>query len=420
MKKTILTTLLVLALLLIHSQVYADMGAPMLNAYEASVSNPNGATYYQFDYTNDTSSLISKGTLSYGTTVEINYEEKFNGKTYGMFSQNSIWGYIDLDDLKLLNDVSGKSIEPIYSEEITITVLEEDGLEIHEGPAYAYNVVGEKIPYKTKLIAYRIGEYANSEDPWFYVNYKDTAGYVCELNGTLGTPPSYAKTIKTPTEINIYSSTAQEEVIGTLAPNTIIKSFYDVDAWSRMYYVRGKVSGYVSMYDVTIAPINLYKQTLHIPTEGYDLYEYADESSKIITHVTEGDYSFKYCTDAIYYDEPGWVNISYNNQNGWVLTDSSHLNFNFDQLVEDDEEEIETIEPEDENIENAIEEIDSTVMPVEDSQKIELEPGIRFPQIIVICVIVGIIVAITTTITITYINRKSKEEEKTDEHSSNE
>ena len=50
MKKTISIIFIVLALLLMHTVVFADMGAPSIEPYIAIITNPDGVPYYSFEY----------------------------------------------------------------------------------------------------------------------------------------------------------------------------------------------------------------------------------------------------------------------------------------------------------------------------------------------------------------------------------
>ena len=87
MKKLIFTSLFIIAIVILSTQVFADMGAPEIKPYTASVNKIDGATFYKFNYdsTLEKSIAIESGTLDYGTEFTISYEEIFEGIPYGYF-----------------------------------------------------------------------------------------------------------------------------------------------------------------------------------------------------------------------------------------------------------------------------------------------------------------------------------------------
>ena len=406
MKKIISITLFVLAILLIHTTVFADMDAPSVEPYIAIVTNVDGMPYFKLEFDEETqkSYLYKEGSLNYGDEVTIQYEETFNDQLYGYFTQESLYGYIKLDEVEIKATDKAKERKVDYTSPIYFKVLKSDGVLIHKGPADAYETIGRPIPFGTQITAYSFHEYGS--DPWFFITYQGVEGYICELNGALGQRSKYIKSIKAPKEINVYATTKssfvsgeEPEIVTTLKPNTVIASaFYDVDAWSRMYYIEnGKSSGYVSMYDITTEPVQLYKETLEIPEGGLALHEYADEESPIlIDNIPEGTtFTFIYRTSEFEYEQPGWVNISYEGKDGWILIDYEHLHFNYDEAVEE--------EPEPEVVE---EPVDNTVVPIEEPTKIEVNSTATLPQIALMCLAVGIIIALTAIVTMKLVNKK--------------
>ena len=408
MKKTISVIFIVLALILIHTAVFADMGAPSIEPYIAIITNPDGVPYYSFEYDEETEKSFLKelGTFAYEDEVEIQYETSFNNELYGYFiNEGSTFGYIKLENIEVKESKKASERNVDYKNPINFKVLKSDGLEIHKGPANVYEVIGKPLPFGSTITAYRFTE--ATDNPWYFITYKGVEGFICELDGALGKRSNFVRSIKTPNEVDIHStatvvseSDEESNVIGTLPPNTVITSFYAVDDWSRMYYIEnGKTSGYISYYDVTTEPVQLYKHTLKIPEGGLTLYAAASKDSTVLEESIPEDtsFTFVYFTEALDYDEEGWVNIKYEGKDGWILINPEYVTFNYDEVVEEEKEEVILKE------ENTV---DDTVIPIEESSKVEVKSASMLPQIALMCAAIAVIIALTAFVTMKLVNKK--------------
>ena len=133
MKKTISIILIVLAIILIHTNVFADMDAPSVDPYTAYINNVNGAPYYGYGGPEDNYSLVQKGILDYETQVEIRYEEEQKGKIYEHFDfkdDDGVYnfGLIELSNLTVLNEDALKDYSPDYNNPLKFKVLKKYGI----------------------------------------------------------------------------------------------------------------------------------------------------------------------------------------------------------------------------------------------------------------------------------------------------
>lgn len=422
MKKTLKKLVLIilfLSLFILFSATKssADMGAPVIQSYEATISNVNGATYYKYG----DNGKEKAGILNYGEKVEIIYEEELED-LYGVFYEdNNFYSYfIKLSDIEIINEGKDFTEGLNLDSPREIEILAEEGLEIYKGPAYGHSKTGIIIPKGTILKGYY---YADSDNPWYYVKYKNTKGFISTLDGNVGIEKGDTKLL-TYKAVNIYDSVRTEGkdgILGRIPANTFIDDYKNIDAWSQAYYVTYKgVSGYVSYYD--IASESYYDDWKYEVNYGEaKMYKEGNiESEVLIDSIPmETELEILYCNDLRAY---GWIYTTYKGVSGWVVycdteesyqyfLDSSNENYEEEEEIidedyeEDDEDYYDEEEYDDEDYDD--EELeDEDIIPV---------PNFKL-QIVLLCILVAVISSLTSFVTIVLVNyKKDKKAKKEDE-----
>ena len=424
MKKTLLITVVcILAIISLQLAVFADMGAPEIEPYKASISNVNGAKYYN-------SEGNEAGKLDYGTTITISYEiENWETKertaTFSFAEEQYEFYTISINDITPLEDEADK-VKYSKEDKEELIILSEDGVEISEGPAYGYEKTGVVIPKGEELTGYRT-EKMGSAVPWFFVTYEGTSGWVCELNGVIGYGKDYEdQKLLTPRATKIYKEADYRKAAAVIPANTIITDFLEIDDWSQGYYVTYEgVSGYLSNgycavnfpwletekksfeYEVNYPEVKLYKEA---NTNGEVLIDNIPVGTKL---------EYFYGEDIRF---TGWIYTSYNNVNGWVyyIEDGSvykdYLQYANDAILAQESEEIEedVIEENEEVTENTVTERENeeTVMNEVATEEQKENKGsstmVSATQIVIICAMFGVTIAVTSFVTIALVNRKKK------------
>lgn len=417
MKKTLLIIVVcILAIMSLQLIVFADMGAPEIEPYKASISNVNGAKYYNHEGN-------EAGKLDYGTTITISYEmENWETKertaTFSLSEEQYEFYTISINDITPLEDEAEK-VKYSKEDKEELIVLTEKGVEISEGPAYAYEKTGVVIPKGEKLAGYRT-EKMGSAVPWFYVTYEGTSGWVCELNGVIGYEKDYEdQKLLTPRATKIYKEADYRKTVAVIPANTILTDFLEIDDWSQGYYVTYEgVSGYLSNgycavnfpwletekksfeYEVNYPEVKLYKEA---NTNSEALSENIPEGTKL---------EYFYGEDIRF---TGWIYTSYNNINGWVYymedgTDYKSYLQDANSLAIAQELEDEVVEELPENTTNYIdeEEITPTNETVTEVSKEDGSTIVSANQIVILCAMFGVTIAVTSFVTIALVNRKKK------------
>lgn len=420
MRKTFIITFIVLAIILIHSQTFADMDAPTVDPYKVSVANVNGASCFEYNYDETTQKtyLQEKMVIEYGTELTVNYEEEQNGEIFAnvIDTSGTYLGLVNLNDLEIISLDNLDNYSPNLTQSFSFTVLKEDGVQIHKGPANAYEVIGRTIPYGNSITGYYFKE--NGSAPWYYVLYQGVSGYISELDGALGRSSTYVRALKTFSDTNVYKNKADfiaQKPSGKINANTVLTSFLEVDPWSRMYYITsGGAKGYVNSYDLATINYEIYINAVKIPEGGLPLYSIAnkEDGEVLIENIPEGT---KLTIEYMQFDirGEGWINVTYNNKNGWLFIQEDDLLR--DDNIDDSEYDKLLISYENDNTINDENTVDDTTMPVNDANKVDLvATNPPLPTIALICVAVAIIIALTATVTVILMNKKSKKNNNND------
>jgi len=269
--------------ILLTNQSNADMSAPKTYRYRASVSNVNGAQYYQYDWKTETLKLI--GTFEYGKEINIIYEEELNGEKYGTVGsdvdKNVVIGEVKLSDIIPIESEFNMNDEDVYECSLSVMVLADEGITMHKGPSNSFAKVGKVIPKNTMLIFNKqYGRGGEDSPAWYYTEYQGNKGWVCILDSVIGFEKGKTTYI-TPVEVDI---TKNEQKIGTIPANTVIENYYDVDTWSESIYVsHDGVAGFVSKGDLASASADF--SVMITTNKNIMLYQEADHNSKALINV---------------------------------------------------------------------------------------------------------------------------------------
>jgi len=304
MKKMIY--LIVGILLFVPLFVKADMGSPMIIEYKASVTNPDGAQFYKYDWENN-KYILSGKSLSYGTEVTVMYEEK------GRASLKNYDDYVKIEDITSIEKEYSVTLKDLQASKDAIVLKDR---EIKTGPAEGYSGTGVIIAAGTN-IKIRFFKLDGYENPWVYVEYNNTKGFIDILEASVAYDTSEAVEIDRMINKNAkIVDPATSKVVGTIKTNTIISDkLLVVDPWSHSYYLTyNGVSGIVSYYDFVDKEEKTEKYKL---TQKYDLHETSEEESKVIKTL---DSDTVFDTDYIYWDK-GYYAIYYESGNvkGWII-----------------------------------------------------------------------------------------------------
>ena len=419
MKKLLLFLLLILPIC-----VKADMGSPYTEPYEAYVTAVDGTKYYDYEYEDNNYVLTEKGSLNYNEIIEITYEQKINGELYGTIIKDDEFCYVKLSDFESMAGnytIDNKTLLE-QKEQYSVKILVKEGIAVHSGPAYGYEVVAN-------LTEGDIVKVLNNHSfaPWYYVDYGEGKGWICQLYGTFGKEYDEEIYIAIDTKLYEYGSDKTYRI----PANTIINSYYSLDEWSRGYYVTYKgISGKIN-YNNTAYIKDSNDKNIKI-TKETKLYEAASNTSKVLVESVPKDIVFKY--DYIYYpNNEQYVKVNYKGIEGWILVrgyiedgeDSDGITkykeiihakeTNEKETIFEDIKEPGEIKPEDDVKEpELIEPGEEEQTNPEDAQKpaepeeFEIKDKITGKQIVILCVLGSIILALTVTVIIMLVNKNKK------------
>lgn len=392
-------------LLILPFAVKADMSAPMIERYKAVVTNPEGARLYEYGYDaeDDTSTgeLVATDVfIPYNKTIEVDGENE-DGLTAWSDEYD---GFFYLKDITLVKK-DYKIDTRNYREKFTSLVLKD--VVIKKGPAEIYDSTGTIIKAGEKISIRLIDSEWN---PWAYVEYNGTKGFINTMDGAV----TYG-----PVEVElITNSIIKLNNNNTIPVNTVLKKdVYNLDPWSWGYYVKyNGAYGYIA-YSEAVAKND---ESIEITAlEDLNIYEQANEqidknNLKVIGKLKKGTtFSTKYydnyqlCT--AYYEKDGIK--------GWIYTEYDYDNELDDgnyycgvKFGDDDEEEYEepTKTPDEPKV---IEPVDINPNPTP-ATEINHKPSM---ETLYLCLIAVAVISITSIVTIVLINKKKTKEEVTPE-----
>ena len=193
--------------------VKADMSAPEIKVVKVTPKESAGAPFYDYQL-----KKTSK-TLKYGDKFKVSYEQKNDGVLYGCsYEDDSLC--VKMSDVKTV-DKNEKDKDDVAK--YVGRVFAKDGLEMYEGPSYAYEKIGKTIPKDTEL---KIADLSRGVGTWVYVEYDGVGGYVDTDEAALGQLFNH--------KIIISDN------------NKKFGSYFDANGWDRTLYVKedGKYKAY--------------------------------------------------------------------------------------------------------------------------------------------------------------------------------
>lgn len=409
-------SLLLLSMLLIYGNVFADMAPPAME-YEATVSNPEGTIIYGRDPFGDYDKLYPNGKLSYGATVGVSYIEEHNNEQYTdvrnvQTEDGKEWGLILLKDLT--KKTPWKMSDFTFgTEEYEEVILNEDGVEIYEWPSKLEKVVG-KIPYGT-TIKYKV---ANEEGYWDYVTYNGISGWIYGRSDSTGYLMENSKLMTTWRGASIHDINGNE--IGTIPANTLIEKYYITssgkDTFGTYYLTYNEISGYIDFNmdfkDEIATSWNDSQSEYTIDYDGAVLIGTDNEITLIPKGTTlKSTFIGGYQRFTNYNGKDGWVF----ERPGFPAGDDERAEWSLNRVKDAIKEATDFIQAKETNIDedtkmqNNNTEKENNVEPSDN--RIEVSTGetkLSPIQIILICILCAVVASLVTVIIITLINKKNK------------
>ena len=439
-KKLLFMFVLILAVISIQIAVLADMDAPSIKPYNATVSNVEGARLYDFIENGTSNSTFEDvGSLKYGDSIKIVYEVDVEGELYGIYhvkgEHEGPTLYIKINDIKAIEETPVEPSEDALKNSKKAIVLVDD-VEIYEGPAYGYNKKEIVLTKGTEIELYN--DQVKAGNPWYFVKTNDASGWVCILNGAVGIKNADAeyfeknKEIMTSKELKVYKDTTYSEVVGTIPVNTKIEDFWDIDDWSWGLYIEyNNISGYVQSDDyATNMPWIKEESIEYIANYPAKIYKEADLRSEVLVEEVPLETKLK-ATYAVNTQATTWIYVNYNDISGWLF-DVNELLSEGETYQDVLDRELEYYKLEEENFKNenlnnenldnesnSTEEFKEETASTEEMQK-DVIVGqtnedvlytVSGMQIVLICVAFAIVLALTVLVTIILVNKNNKKPE---------
>lgn len=320
--KKILIVLVIIISLIFPKIVKADMGPPMIEPYDATISNASGASLY------DSSTNKVLTTIPFGTKITVEYEyELSNGNYVTYINYNKIDGYIFLKDITNSKDSSKPSSKNYFKETRYLYVVGDD-IDLYSGPSFSYTKVAKSLPSKS-ILTYN---YTDSEGGWAYTNYNGIDGWIEIVTNEVGlscsyweAPEDYNHDILILSDAILYDfpsltkGNILETKISSMTKKIYTYSYNDIRVGSWVYvstdsgvegWINNSSTKYADAYKtilLTYGNITLYSSPLNGGTK----------SSQEVTSYTELAVSYTYY---IYENDTGttWYYVSYKNKNYWV------------------------------------------------------------------------------------------------------
>lgn len=246
MKKKILLFLGVFGLI-IPSLVYADMGAPEIRSYEVVISNVDGAK-----------TIGDKKVIPYETKCTVNYESEYDGFLHlDINCTGDEFTYtINAKDARILKDEYLPTSEDKLDKVAKYYVFKD--LEMHRGPSFKYDKIGQTIPAGTVI---NVSHIDGVDRIWGYTEYEGKKGWVYiywhDENNKIAEVLQDEKnksiiTVKGITKLYEYPNDEKTKIEVSIPINTALKTEYFYKTWTDtgLYYINyNGVSGWIDMLD---------------------------------------------------------------------------------------------------------------------------------------------------------------------------
>ena len=166
--------ILILTLVIIASgnAVFADMGAPAIDPYDAKIVNKNGADYYKWG----NNGLVKAGELKSGVILTITYEEIVNGDYYASFNYDNGYYYVKCSDIQATKQYDDSRIPTAV--EWSGSVEGDHDITVFKGPSYGYGKADFVIPRGDVFNITGLSTSYQSPYGWFYISYRGQHGWV--------------------------------------------------------------------------------------------------------------------------------------------------------------------------------------------------------------------------------------------------
>lgn len=349
MKKRILN-LLIGIIILIPINVKADMGAPVIQSYEAVVAKDN-ATIYKYDYDKEELEVIT--TIPKGTKVEVIYEEKHNNALYGNVVYKESSNYlIKISDLMLAN--AKFDLNKAYNVPKTKVYVCSDDVYLYNGPSKTYSKVSNEAIPRGTILTYELvdSDSEESETLWAYTTYNGKSGWIYKFQsedrfyeGISGIASIVTKdvdakalTIKDITELREIPSKKSKTIAVNIPKYTELDyqyytySIYDF-GFGYVYVTYNDVSGWLKVGEDE----GLWKEReakILTLNDSISLYNDIYSNNKVNMDVPKGsELSYNYSTNK---DNVGWFYVTYNNKKYWLKAtnrDTNNDGYNYENIA---------------------------------------------------------------------------------------
>lgn len=407
--KRVYKLLILFLVLCVPVVVKADMGAPMIKEYKATVINPEGIDYYRNEYNKETKEYESKkvGHLNSGDTFTVLYENEKGAiagdKAYLACSLGDGWEnnfFIYEEDIKgvrpvesefIPNDENIKDIGKHYKS--MLNALTNAEVNLYKGPSIAYEVI-TTIPKETKLsYEYVIGDTDETGTVYIYTEYNGNKGWISVLD---------AKVLFEYSQKNVTFEDIQTDC-GVIPAGTVFTSRYVTDMWDKSVSYetdgcRALVNNFRSEKIATYYDSDTYYEV----KRDIRLYEKPKNKGKIVYTIKKGSQiTINYTNESE--EEYSDYYFEIDGQKGFVFlkTDSGIFEYIDRSKVTSTTSTSTTTE------ETTSEEIttDESYSLGSTNSKTSVE---KTKEIIIISTIVGVALALTAIVIIVIVNKKNK------------
>ena len=246
MKKVKRILLLVLMILMINTNAYADAKVPNSIYYEVEIKNVDGVILYNYDYS--TKKLTKQATIDYKQKVVVSTIEKFNDEEYAYVQYNDngnfITGYV------LLSEFDKEKSYDIEKDKLSSQnqgYIFNEKVNLYAGPSFIFDIV-ETVDGNCN-ITYQIYN-VDAQNGWIYAEINGKNGWVSITeNFVASLKESDDHRILTITNTNIYD--VNKNIIGTISKYTYLE--YTYSCIVQNYYVEyNGIKGFIDKSSVFV------------------------------------------------------------------------------------------------------------------------------------------------------------------------
>lgn len=355
MKKRIFSLIFATVICLTASlTAFADGITGYFTPYDVTVTDEVGAVMYDQIWNSDmTKSIMRPLTVIVpsGKKLTVTGEHYFDGMLYLAVEYNDFNAYIKSEEVSLKKEIAGTEAGYRTSDERSVIVINQNGVNLRKGPSFMYETHEKTIPYGTVInYNYTNSEY-ESDAMWAYAQYKGAAGWVYIYNieeiydcaYILSDSDIYTGVVEILTDGAYLTKTVDpnsEKTVENIPAGTVLsfKYFYEnLDCLSAFVEYNG-IKGWLRTRSTDYKVATGEKGGVYVlANEGLPLYEKPlDESAQPIATVPKNT---NLCVDFEYWDaekkenviiESRWMHVDYNGTDGWIFSnDISEYSYMF-------------------------------------------------------------------------------------------